>query len=117
MKTLCQITAQYYENYSESETPHWKPKGGQVFNLMVDADDFMYSEEVCIETIKDLLESYSDNHSRFEYVSHELIFCTPIIIPESAFELLFTEKAHAHYNEILFPPSFAGVIVPLKYKK
>jgi DNA-binding ferritin-like protein len=40
MKTLCQITAQYYENYSDTETPHWKPKGGQVFNLMVDAHVF-----------------------------------------------------------------------------
>ena len=27
MATL-RITTQYYENYSDSQTPHWKPKGG-----------------------------------------------------------------------------------------
>lgn len=99
MKTLCQITAQYYENYSDTETPYWKPKGGQLFNLMVDPDDFMYSKEVCIEVMKDLVDSYSNGHCRYEYVSHELIFSTPVIIPDFKFEELFTEKAEAFYNK------------------
>ncbi len=30
MATL-RIFTQYYENYSDSQTPHWKPKGGQTF--------------------------------------------------------------------------------------
>ena len=23
------INAQYYENYSDTDSPHWKPKGGK----------------------------------------------------------------------------------------
>jgi hypothetical protein len=94
-KTLCQITAQYYENYSDSETPHWKPKGGQVFTLMVDSDDFLYGSEVCIEAIQELLAKESDWHSKYEYLDYELIFARPIVLDETEFENSLTQKFEA----------------------
>jgi len=38
------ITAQYYENYSDNDTPYWKPKGGcdyVVKNFEGDMDDVL----------------------------------------------------------------------------
>ena len=96
--TICQITAQYYENYSDSETPHWKAKGSHLFTVMVDSDDFCYAEDVCISTIMDMLKSESDSHQRFEYISHELIFSTPTLLDSYKFEQVFTEKAKAKYQ-------------------
>lgn len=78
MNTLCQITTQYYENYGDSKNPHWKPKGSQLFTIDVDSDSFMYVEDNCIKAIKSLLEDQSNNHCRYEYISHELIFSKPI---------------------------------------
>ena len=105
--TLCQITAQYYENYAaqnedwDGKKQGWKAKGGQIFEIMVDSDDFLYCEDVCIETIKDLLAAGSDLRYKYEYVSHELIFCTPIKLNSAQFELIFTEKAKAKYQSEL----------------
>lgn len=73
-KTLVHITAQYSENYGTSENPHWKFKGGQLFSLYVDADDFLYGQEQCIKAIKTLLDKQSNSMCRFDYRSHELIF-------------------------------------------
>lgn len=84
MKTLVQITAQYYENYAFGNddyngVPSWKPKGGQVFNMRVDdTDDFLYAEEDCIAVIKQLLEEKSNEYCRFEYIEHEIIFHEPV---------------------------------------
>lgn len=96
--TLCQITTQYYENYSDSATPYWKPKGSFLFNLYVDSDDFFYSEEVAIETIKEMLANQSNRHEKFEYVSHELVFNEPLKLSTEEFDTIFQEKAKAFYN-------------------
>ena len=90
MKILCQITGQYYENYGTeiNGVSHdaWKPKGSFVFNLKVDVDDFMYAEDECVEAIKMLLEEQSNSHSRFSYVSHELIFNDIIELDSESFQ-------------------------------
>ena len=84
MKTLVQITAQYYENYAFGNddydgVPSWKPKGEQIFKMYVDeTDDFLYAEEHCIEAIKQLLEGESNKFCRYEYVGYEIIFHEPI---------------------------------------
>ncbi len=96
--TICQITAQYYENYSDSATPYWKPKGSHLFTIMVDSDDFFYSEDVCIDAIKVLLEAESNPLCKYEYVTHELIFSTPTVLDSYKFEQVFTEKAKAKYQ-------------------
>jgi hypothetical protein len=97
MKTLVRIIAQYYENYSDSNVPYWKPKMGQEFTLRVESDHFMYTQENAIESIKKLLAEQSDSHNRYEYVSHELVFFEPIALDAAKFETLI----HAA-NEITF---------------
>ena len=39
MKSLVQITTQYFENYSDIDTPFWKAKGVHKFNLLADSDN------------------------------------------------------------------------------
>jgi hypothetical protein len=73
--TICRIITQSEENYGDSHHPHWKKKGRVEFTLMVDADGYMYNEEIWIQTIKQLLErEESNNCIRFSYISHELVF-------------------------------------------
>ena len=76
--TLCLVSTQYYENYGDSKSPHWKAKGEQIFKIYVDSDDFLYGEEYCVKAIKKCLINISDSYNRYEYLSHELIFSEPI---------------------------------------
>jgi hypothetical protein len=39
------VSAQYYENYSDTATPYWKPKGGVDFSFPVDSDLLMYAPQ------------------------------------------------------------------------
>ena len=91
MKTLVQITAQYFENYNffNGGTPRWKPKGGQVFSMHVDSDLFLYGEDTCVEAIKVMLEEQCDKLNKFEYISHEIIFSEPIVLDNDKFESIF----------------------------
>jgi hypothetical protein len=73
--TICRITTQSEENYGDSHHPNWKKKGKVEFTLMVDAENFMYNEDVCVNTIKELLDrEESNNCIRFTYLTHELVF-------------------------------------------
>ena len=97
MKTLVQITAQYYENYGfHNGTESWKPKGSQVFNLYADSDLFFYGEEMCIEAIKLMLEQHCDRLNKFEYISHELVFAEPIELDGDKFESIFDMVSAQH---------------------
>jgi hypothetical protein len=55
MKSLVQISAQYYENYNfeNGGTPTWKPKGEQVFTLRADTDLFFYPQQRIARNIID----------------------------------------------------------------
>lgn len=90
-KTLVRIIAQTFENYSDNDTPYWKPKGGQEFTLRANADFFMYEKELCLEVIKKMLVEKSNPHMRFEYVDHQLVFHEPIVLDEQAFARGITE--------------------------
>jgi len=72
------IQAQYSENYSENEVPFWKKKGGQVFEIEIDADLLMYSDPAKIFT--EMLMKHCNEQWKYEYVSHEILFSKPIII-------------------------------------
>ena len=76
METLVHVTAQYFENYNTSGVgaPHWKPKFGQTFSLMVDSDLFLYGKSECIKAIQRLLDEVSNDYCRYEYVNHKLVF-------------------------------------------
>lgn len=71
------INSQYYENYSDSNTPYWKPKGGQVFEMEVEGDILMYSTDL-ESHLKEMVSSQSDEHNKFEYIDHEVLFIKPI---------------------------------------
>jgi len=86
IKTLVHITAQYSENYGTSENPIWKFKGGQIFSLYADADDFMYGEEQCVKAIDTLLEKQSNAMCRYDYCSHELVFSDVVALDTNLFE-------------------------------
>ena len=88
MKTLVHITAQVHENYGGNT---WKPKGGFMFTLRVDSDLFLYGSEQCVEAIKMLLQEQSNEHERFTYLEHELIFHEPFALDSEKFETLFRE--------------------------
>jgi len=85
MKLL--INCQYYENYNVGPDgfntygdgePHWKPKGGHQFEINnFDSDLLFYSEDEVIEVLHKLVESKNNVASRFEFVSHELVFGEP----------------------------------------
>lgn len=73
MATLT-IHTQYYENYSDTATPHWKPKGGQVFEIEnILGDMIMYCEDLK-EVLTNLVATKSNEHVRYEYQEHEVDF-------------------------------------------
>ena len=73
MATL-RITTQYYENYSDSQTPHWKPKGGQTFIIKdIEGDMIMYCDNLT-EVCKNLISAKTNDHFKYEYIDHEVDF-------------------------------------------
>ena len=73
MATL-RITTQYYENYSDSQTPHWKPKGGQTFIIKdIEGDMIMYCDNLT-EVCKNLISAKTNDHFKYEYINHEVDF-------------------------------------------
>ena len=73
MATL-RITTQYYENYSDSQTPHWKPKGGQTFIIKdIEGDMIMYCDNIT-EVCSNLISAKSNEHFKYEYLNHEIDF-------------------------------------------
>ena len=75
------VSAQYYENYSDSKNPYWKPKGGADFSFPVDSDLAIYA---CKEDLKaalmKMVEDQGNEYSRYEYISHEVKFSDPIVV-------------------------------------
>lgn len=81
MMCTIQVTAQYYENYSDSNIPYWKPKGGVDFHLPLDADTALHvHREDLVNAISKLLEEYSNEHALYEYRDHEIKFSKPIVV-------------------------------------
>ena len=73
MATL-RITTQYYENYSDSQTPHWKPKGGQTFIIKDVLGDMVTYCDDLKEVCSNLISAKSNEHFRYEYKDHEVDF-------------------------------------------
>ena len=68
------IHTQYYENYSDTKTPYWKPKGGQVFEIEnVNGDTLMYCDNLK-DHLTNLVAAQSNEHVKFEYREHEVDF-------------------------------------------
>jgi hypothetical protein len=75
------VSAQYYENYSDNQTPYWKPKGGADFSFPIDTDILMYSQKGVLENaLIKMVEEQSNEYSRYEYIDHEVKFSAPIVV-------------------------------------
>ena len=85
------INTQYYENYSDTNTPHWKPKGGHEFQIEVNSDVLMYSNELENHLTK-IVSKQSTGHEKFVYISHEIQFQKPTMLHhQSLYELINCE--------------------------
>jgi len=75
------VSAQYYENYSDSNIPYWKPKGGVDFCFPVDSElvMYLYKEDLKSALIK-MVEEQSNEYSLYEYIGHEVKFSNPIVV-------------------------------------
>jgi len=68
------IYTQYYENYSDTATPYWKPKGGQVFEIEnIESDLIMYADDLK-EVLTNLVATKSNEHVKYEYREHDVDF-------------------------------------------
>jgi hypothetical protein len=75
------VSAQYYENYSDNQTPYWKPKGGADFSFPIDSDLVMYIPKGVLENaLIKMVEEQSNEYSRYEYIDHEVKFSAPIVV-------------------------------------
>jgi hypothetical protein len=75
------VSAQYYENYSDNQTPYWKPKGGADFSFPIDSDLVMYlHKEELREALIKMVEEQGNEYSRYEYIDHEVKFSAPIVV-------------------------------------
>ena len=81
MMCTIQVTAQYYENYSDTTTPYWKPKGAVDFHFPLNADVALYAPKgVLVEALIKMVEEQSNDYSLYEYIDHEVKFSNPIVV-------------------------------------
>ena len=81
MMCTIQVTAQYYENYSDTNTPYWKPKGSVDFHFPLNADVALYvRKEELVEALIKMVEEQSNDYSLYEYIDHEVKFSNPIVV-------------------------------------
>jgi hypothetical protein len=87
MKADIRITAQYYENYSDNDTPYWKPKGGTEFIIKgVDPNPVMFAAPGEVEkAIENLLYEHSNSHAKYTLIDWEFIFSEPIELDKDNF--------------------------------
>lgn len=92
MKNTILIHTQYEENYAAHEGGfHWKKKGGHTFQIEMDTDLLMYTDSSKVFGV--MLESQSNNHERFTYVSHDIQWQVPTV--------LGTQESYISINESL----------------
>jgi hypothetical protein len=81
MMCTIQVTAQYYENYSDTNIPYWKPKGGVDFHFPLDADMALYARrEDLVLAITKMVEEQSNDYCLYEYIDHEVKFSSPVVV-------------------------------------
>jgi len=73
------INSQYYQNYSDTDTPYWKPKGGHEFQIVVNSDVLMYSNEL-EKHLTTIVSKQTTSHEKFEYKGHEVQFSEPTML-------------------------------------
>ena len=95
MATLV-LHTQYYQNYSDTNVPYWKPKGGHEFKVEgFDPDYLFYDEAAVLKTLIELVANQSNDYEKFEYISHELKFGAPTEINIADFNAIYGETINA----------------------
>ena len=81
------VTAQYEENYSDSATPYWKPKGGVEFIIRdIEPDPIMYAAPGEADSaIQILLDERSNIMCKYTLIDWEFIFAKPVELDADAF--------------------------------
>lgn len=94
MDVTIRITAQYYENYSDTDTPYWKPKGGHEFTIKADSDVIFYTYDSDLkEVLSKMVADESDFMNKYEYIDHEVKFFDAIELSSDKFEKLLMIKS------------------------
>jgi hypothetical protein len=91
MNCTVKVMAQYFENYSDTNTPYWKPKGGQEFQIVIDSDTILYSDELK-NHLKEMISNQSDEHNKYEYIEHDVEFKKPIVLDSEILEGLIQKE-------------------------
>lgn len=76
------VVSQYSENYNldNSLKPFWKDKGVVHWELPITPETvFTISDEILIDSIKEILKSESNEVVSYTYVEHEVRFGPPMI--------------------------------------
>jgi|ETNvirenome_6_85_1030632.scaffolds.fasta_scaffold121125_2 hypothetical protein len=80
-KVIIKVQTQCFENYSDTDTPYWKPKGGQEFHFPTDSDWVVTNDsEGIIEAIVNMLADYSNEACKYEYLDHDVDFHGIIVL-------------------------------------
>ena len=79
MNCTVNVMTQYHENYSDTNTPYWKPKGGQYFQIVIDSDIVMYSSNL-VKHLMDIVSAQSDEHNKYTYLEHDIEFSKPVVL-------------------------------------
>jgi hypothetical protein len=89
MNVQIRITAQVQENYQHNDTniPYWKMKGGREFIINdVDSDIALNTaDEEMDSAIQNMLDEYSNNHTRYTLIEWEVIFSSAIVLDTDNF--------------------------------
>ena len=91
------VGCQYFENYNVGpegfgEVPHWKPKGGHEFEIEVNSDVLLYSNDL-VKHLTKMVEAQSTIAEKFEYRDHELNWSEPSVLStEKLYELINNEN-------------------------
>ena len=91
MNCTVKVMAQYFENYSDTNTPYWKPKGGQEFQIVIDSDTILYSDELKSH-LTTLVAAQSNEHHKYEYIEHDVEFKKPIVLDSEILEGLIQKE-------------------------
>ena len=91
MNCTVKVMAQYFENYSDTKTPYWKPKGGQEFQIVIDSDTILYSDELKSH-LTTLVAAQSNEHFKYEYIEHDVQFKEPIVLDSERLEKLIQRE-------------------------
>jgi len=75
------VSAQVFENYSDTDIPYWKAKGGSDFLFPVQCDTVLNIFESTLRiALSKMVDEQSNEKYRYEYFSHVVNFSQPKVV-------------------------------------